>query len=179
MGLRGRPVHIKSAEAYFDQVNRRLAFSGGAVAEQGQDVMSGDSLTGVLNEQKRLKQIETRGNSYLRSANEGRAAEAFAVNMDFYFDGNQKLERANATENVRARTLDADAEAQVETPTGWVEIGFAVQGERSLLKEVRDGRALRPHAGGAEVEGRRPEGRQQASDGGRRPPLLAGDGARP
>jgi lipopolysaccharide export system protein LptA len=139
IGLRGRPVHIKSAEAFFDQVNRRLAFSGGAVAEQGQDVMSGDSLTGILNEHKRLKQIETRGNSYLRSANEGRAAEAFAVDMDFYFDDDQKLVRANAKENVRARTLDADAEAQVQTPTGWVEIGFVVQGERSLLKEVRTG----------------------------------------
>jgi LPS export ABC transporter protein LptC/lipopolysaccharide transport protein LptA len=134
--LRGRPVTIKSASASFHQEVLRLAFVGGAVAEQGQDVMSGDTLTGVLNEHKRLKQIEGRGNSYLRSASEGRAAEAFAANMDFYFDSEQKLQRALAAQNVRARTLDADAEAEVKAPD-WIDISFAVQGERSLLKEMR------------------------------------------
>jgi lipopolysaccharide export system protein LptA len=138
MNLRGRPVTIKSADASFDQMRHRLDFAGGAVAEQGEDVMSGDILSGVLNEQKRLKQIETRGNSYLRSATTGRAAEAFAVNMTFYFDGEQKLERAHASENVRARTLDADAEAQMTTP-GWVNIIFMIQNERSLLKEMQAG----------------------------------------
>ena len=34
---------------------------------------------------------------------EGRAAEVFADQLDFYFDDNQKLVRAHALRNVRAR----------------------------------------------------------------------------
>lgn len=138
MNIRGRPITIKSASAHFDQSTLRLDFRGGAVAEQGADVMSGELLSGLLNEQKRVKQILAQGNSYLRSASEGRAAEIFAVNMDFSFNADQKLERAHADGNVRARTLDADAEAQLTTPSV-LDVDFLIQGEQSLLKEMRAG----------------------------------------
>ncbi|HYE14356.1 MAG TPA: LPS export ABC transporter periplasmic protein LptC [Pyrinomonadaceae bacterium] len=138
VNLRGLPVTVKSAQAAFDQKKLEIAFSGGATAEQGQDLMSGETLSGLLSEQKRVKQIEARGSAYLRTLNEGRAAEVFAGEMFFFFDPEQKLTAANALNNVRARTLDADAEAQLNA-SGAVNLEFAVQGERSLLKEMRAG----------------------------------------
>src|SRR5213593_2074382 len=85
-GARANPVTIHSAQAVFEQTSMRLTFSGGATAEQDQDVMSGDTLTAILNDKKKLEKIEMRGNSYLRSMDEGHAAEAHSVDMDFSFD---------------------------------------------------------------------------------------------
>lgn len=135
---RNRPVRIKSAQANFEQATRHLVFSGGATAEQERDRMSADTLAGTLNEQKKLQKLEARGSSYLRTTNEGRAAEIFSADMDFYFDKDQQLERADARTNVRAKTLDADSELQLEK-AGEVNVTFMAQGERSLLREMRAG----------------------------------------
>ncbi|HEV3471350.1 MAG TPA: LPS export ABC transporter periplasmic protein LptC [Pyrinomonadaceae bacterium] len=142
VNLRGRPVTVKSGQAVFEQGAMRLSFMGGATAEQGPDLMSGETMTGFLSEQKRVRLIETHGNSYLRSLNEGRAAEVFSGDMFFHFDPEQKLVAASAQSNVRARTLDADSEARLEAPAS-ATLAFEVQGERSLLKSMRaDGRAV-------------------------------------
>jgi len=134
-GSRGKPVSVRSAQANFDQATMRLDFTGGATAEQDRDVMSGDTLTGHLSEQKKVRLIEARGNSYLRSMNEGRAAEVSSVNMDFNFDEEQRLVRAAATSNVRGRTLDADSEVALQTG-GNAFVDFATQADRSLLKQI-------------------------------------------
>src|SRR6185369_15815608 len=136
MNLRGQPVTVKSAQADFDQIAMYIEFTGGAVAEQGQDVMSGDSLGGLLNEQKRVKHILARGNSYLRSMSPGHSAEVFATEFDFYFDANQKLSNAQARQNVRGRTLDADSDAELVSAAS-ADLEFGVQNERSILKELR------------------------------------------
>ena len=133
---RSRPVVIRSARANFDQATLRLIFSGGATAEQERDIMSGETLTATLNEQKKLRLIEARTNSYLRTMDAGRAAEIHATNMDFIFDGDQQLQRAAAALDIRARTLDADSELQLTTP-GHLNVEFMEQAERSLLKEMR------------------------------------------
>src|SRR5713226_6308051 len=52
-GARAKPVTIHSAQAVFEQESMRLAFSGGATAEQDQDVMSGDNLTAILDDKKK------------------------------------------------------------------------------------------------------------------------------
>lgn len=131
-----QPVTIRAPRGDFDQLKMYLAFTGGATAEQGRDVMNGDSLTGFLNEGKKVQRIEARGNSYLRSGAEGHAAEVHSVNMDFFFGAKQQLERALATQQVVARTLDAESEATLSTPTG-VEVFFDAQGDESVLKEMR------------------------------------------
>jgi len=51
-GARALPVVIHAPHAVFDQASMRLTFSGGGTAEQDQDVMSGDTLTGILTEKK-------------------------------------------------------------------------------------------------------------------------------
>src|SRR5207253_5360218 len=89
-GARAKPVNIHSAQAVFEQSTMRLTFSGGATAEQEQDIMSGDTLTAILNDKKKLEKLEMRGNSYLRSMEVGHAAEAHAVDMDFFLDGDQR-----------------------------------------------------------------------------------------
>lgn len=141
-GARAKPVTIHSAQGVFEQTTMRLSFSGGATAEQDQDVMSGDSLTAILNDKKKLEKIEMRGNSYLRTMSEGRAAEARAADMDFFLDGDQRLQRAHGSRDVRAQTLNADSEMQLTGATE-LNINFQAQGDRSLMKEMlADGRSV-------------------------------------
>ena len=141
-GARGKPVTIRAAQGNFDQATLRLDFTGGATAEQDRDVMSGETLSGLLNEQKKVRLIEARTNSYLRTMNEGRAAEVSAVNMDFNFDDEQRLVRAVATSNVRGRTLDADSEVALQT-AGNAYVDFNAQGDRSVLRQIlTDGRPV-------------------------------------
>lgn len=141
-GSRAKPVKIRSAQAVFEQTSMRLTFSGGATAEQDQDIMSGDNLTAILSDKKKLQKIEMRGNSYLRSMDEGHAAEAHSVDMDFFLDGDQRLQRAYGSRDIRAQTLNADSEMQLSGANG-LEINFQAQGDQSLLKEMRaDGRSV-------------------------------------
>jgi lipopolysaccharide export system protein LptA len=141
-GARAKPVTIHSAQAVFDQTSMRLTFSGGASAEQDQDIMSGDTLTTILNDKKQLQKIEMRGNSYLRSMDEGHAAEAHAVDMDFWLDPAQRLQRAVGARDIRAQTLNADSDVQLNGATG-LNIDFQAQGDRSLLKEMlAEGRSV-------------------------------------
>ena len=137
---RNRPVKIRAPRGDFDQARMHLVFSGGATAEQDEDVMSGETLAGFLNEQRRLQRIEARGNSYLRTMDAGRAAEVHSINMNFNFDANQQLQDALATQDVRARTLDA--EMQLNAPSS-LQVFFAAAGDQSLLKEMRaEGRSV-------------------------------------
>ncbi|HEY5074962.1 MAG TPA: LPS export ABC transporter periplasmic protein LptC, partial [Pyrinomonadaceae bacterium] len=141
-GSRAKPVTIHSAQAVFEQTSMRLTFSGGATAEQEQDIMSGDNLTAILSDKKKLEKLEMRGNSYLRSMDEGHAAEAHSVDMDFFFDGDQRLQRAYGSRDIRAQTLNAESDMQLSGANG-LEITFQAQGDRSLLKEMRaDGRSV-------------------------------------
>ncbi len=139
---RSRPVTIRSTDAHFDQALGQLMFTGGATAEQERDIMSGETLTGWLTEQKKLQRLESRGSAYLRTMETGRAAEVRAAEMTFFFDAEQRLQNATAVRDVFAHTLDAEAEAQLTAPTT-AQISFVVQGERSLLKELHaEGRAV-------------------------------------
>ena len=139
---RSRPVTIHSAHALFEQELMKLSFSGGVTAEQERDVMSGDNMYATLNQQKRLQKIEVRGNSYLRSMDPGRAAEVHSVDMDFFLDKDQRLERAVATRDTRARSLDSDAEMQL-TGANVIDTAFQPQADQSLLKEMRtEGRSV-------------------------------------
>lgn len=141
VNLRGLPVTVKGAQALFEQAALKLSFTGGATAEQGTDLMGGETLVGFLDEQKRVRLVEARGGAHLRTLTPGRAAEVFSAEMFFHFE-EQKLVLAKAVRDVRARTLDADAEATVHAPNA-AELNFAVQAERSLLRMLRaDGRSV-------------------------------------
>lgn len=141
-GSRAKPVTIHAAQGVFEQSTMHLTFSGGATAEQDQDIMSGDNLTAILNDKKKLQKIEMRGNSYLRSMEVGHAAEAHAVDMDFFLDDDQRLQRAYGSRDIRAQTLNADSDMQLSGANG-LELTFQAQGDKSLLREMRaDGRSV-------------------------------------
>jgi LPS export ABC transporter protein LptC/lipopolysaccharide transport protein LptA len=139
---RSRPVTIRSGQASFEQDAMKLIFAGGVTAEQDRDFMSGENLYATLNEQKHLQQLEIRTNSYLRTMEEGRAAEVKSADMDFFLDKDQRLERAVAMRDAGGKTLDADSELQI-TGANLIEVLFQGQGDRSLLKQLRtEGRSV-------------------------------------
>jgi lipopolysaccharide export system protein LptA len=139
---RARPITIRSALAFFEQETLKLSFSGGVTAEQDRAVMSGKEMFGFLNSQKRLERVEVRGDSYLRSVEEGKAAEVFSTNMDFVLDADQRLQRAVALQATRARSLDADAQVEM-AGANLIEVLFEPQADRSVLKQMRtEGRSV-------------------------------------
>jgi len=139
---RSRSVSIKAAHGTFDQQSLLLAFSGGVTVEQEADILSGDNLNAFLNEQKRLQRAEIRGNSYMRVMDPGRSAEVHSVNMDFFMDQDQRLERALATNDIAARTLEGDSDVQVSGSNS-LEVTFQPQDDTSLLKQmVAGGRSV-------------------------------------
>src|SRR5450432_1582810 len=139
---RSRPMTINAAHCFFEHEAQKLAFSGGVTAEQEPDVLSGDNLTAMLTEKNRLQKLEVRGNSYLRTMNPGRAAEVHAIDMDFFLDKDQRLERAVAMRDTHARSLNADSEMQM-SGANIIQTDCQAQGTQSLLKEIHtEGRSV-------------------------------------
>lgn len=137
-----QPVIIRSARAAFEESVRKLSFWDGVTAEQDRAILSGDLMNGLLNEQKRLEKVEVRGNSYLRSMEQGKAVEVHSADMDFFLNKDQRLERAVAMRDTRARSLDADSAMEL-AGANVLNVDFLVQGEHSLLKEMRtEGRSV-------------------------------------
>jgi lipopolysaccharide export system protein LptA len=135
---RSRPVNIKAARGIFNQQSLQLIFSGGVTVEQENEVLSGETLTAVLNAQKHLERAEIRNNAYLRVIDPGRAAEVKSVNMDFFMDKYQRLERAVATQDVSGRTLEGDSDVQI-TGSNSLEVTFQANESTSLLKQMTAG----------------------------------------
>ena len=135
---RSRPVLIKAAHGTFEQHSMQLAFSGGATVEQESDILSGDNITAFINQQRRLERAEIRGNSYLRIIDPGRAAEVRSLNMDFFMDKDQRLERAVANNDVSARTLEGDSDVQISGSSS-LEVTFQATNDSSLLKQMNAG----------------------------------------
>lgn len=104
--------------------------------------MSGENLYATLNAQKHLQKLEIRTNSYLRSMQEGRSAEVHSVDMDFFLDKDQRLERAVAMRDAGGKSLDADSELQL-SGASMIEVLFQAHGDQSLLKQMRtEGRSV-------------------------------------
>lgn len=132
---RSRPVKITSPAANFDQNLMVITFNNGAAVEQEQDTISGDTLIAYLDEQKKVKQIATRGKSYMRTMEEGHAAELSATDADFFFDADQRLQQATAMTAVYARSLNADSDVTINN-TDLLKITFQAENDRSIIKEM-------------------------------------------
>ncbi len=133
---RSKPVTIRSGHALFEQETSKLSFTEGVTAEQDRAVMSGDVMYATLNALKKLEKVEVRGNAYLRSMEEKKAAEVHSSDMDFFLDKDQRLERAVAMNQTRARTLDADSDLEL-AGANVLEVLFDTQTDRSVLKQMR------------------------------------------
>lgn len=135
---RGRPVQVKAARGTFDHQSMLLAFSGGVTLEQESDILSGENLNAFINQEKRLERAELRGNSYMRVMDPGRAAEVHSVNMDFLMDKDQRLERATASGDIIALTLDGDVDVQLSGGNS-LDVAFQATNDSSLLKQMNAG----------------------------------------
>ena len=135
---RARPVTIRAARGMFEHASLNLTFTGGTTVEQERDILSGDNMYATLNQEQRLEKVAIKGNSYLRTMEPGRAAEVHATNMDFFFDKDQRLERAVANSDVVARSLDADSDLQLSGSTS-LEVLFQSTADTSLLKQMNAG----------------------------------------
>jgi len=135
---RARPVLIKSARGVFEQEALKFTFAGGVTFEQERDILSGENLYAFLNAEKRLERAELRGNSYLRTMQPGRSAEVSSADMDFFLDKDQRLQRALASNNVTARSLDADADMQL-SGASTLEVLFQATADSSVLKQMQTG----------------------------------------
>ncbi|HSK64992.1 MAG TPA: LPS export ABC transporter periplasmic protein LptC [Pyrinomonadaceae bacterium] len=135
---RARPVTVRSAHAIFEHASFKLTFGGGATLEQERDILSGETINATLNQQQRLEKAEIRGNAYLRTMEPGRAAEVHAVDMDFFLDKDQRLERALANNEVKARSLDADSDFHLSGSSS-LEVLFQATANTSLLKQMNAG----------------------------------------
>ena len=139
---RALPVNIKAAHGVFEQQSMQLTFSGGVTVQQERDLLSGENVVAFINKKSRLERAEIRGNSYLRMTEPGHSAEINAINLDFFMDKDQRLERALATNNVSVRTLDSDADLQLNGSNS-LEITFQATKDTSLLKQmVAGGRSV-------------------------------------
>ena len=136
--MRARPVTIKAARATFEHEALKLTFAGGATLEQERDILSGENIHATLNQENRLDKLEIRGNAYLRTMEPGRAAEVHAIDMDFFLDKDQRLERAVATNDVVARSLDSESDMQLSGSSS-LEVLFQATADASLLKEMKAG----------------------------------------
>jgi LPS export ABC transporter protein LptC/lipopolysaccharide transport protein LptA len=135
-------VKIKAGHGVFEQNSMLLIFSGGVTVDQENDVLSGDNLTGFINQQKQLERAEVRGNSFLRVIDPGHAAEVHSTNMDFFLDSGQLLQRALARGEVTARTLEGDSDIQLSGSNA-LDVIFQTTNDGSLLKQMKtDGRAV-------------------------------------
>ncbi len=133
---RARPVIIRAAHAVFLHEGQQISFSGGVTTEQDRDLLSGDTLNAALTDKKQIQRVEIRGNSYLRTMQEGRSAEVRSADMDFFFDKDQQIDKGYAIRDASAKTLDADSDLNL-TGASVIEVVFQPQGDSSLLKQMR------------------------------------------
>jgi LPS export ABC transporter protein LptC len=132
------PVRIRSGSAVFDKNAGLARYEGGVVVTRADDLMRGDTMTGFLSGENRIRKIESRGNAYLKAAG---TAEASAPSMDFLFAEGNQLETAVATGGARLVSL---GEPPARTVTGERAEMRMAPGEKGseLRQATADGQAV-------------------------------------
>jgi hypothetical protein len=129
---------VKSAQALFDQMAMNR-LHGRRHAEQGRDVMSGETLAGQLTEQKRVKFITRARRETPTCARSTRGTPPRSSRPARLLLQRRPEARLRARHRQRPRpTIDADSDAELVAQES-ADLDFAVQGDRSLLKELRAG----------------------------------------
>jgi lipopolysaccharide export system protein LptA len=112
---KGAPlVEIRGDRANYIEKDGLVRFEGNVAVTQGERLARADQMTGFINSQtKKIERIELRGNSFLKSQEKGKASEAQARDMDFFFDEAQQLKSVVANGAARARSLEKDAPREI------------------------------------------------------------------
>jgi lipopolysaccharide export system protein LptA len=109
-----RPIEIRGERANYVERDGMVRFESNVNVTQGDRSARADVVTGFISPQtKKVERIEMRGNSMLKSQEQGKASEAQSRDMDFYFDEAQRIKNAVAIGNARARSLEPDAPREI------------------------------------------------------------------
>jgi lipopolysaccharide export system protein LptA len=109
-----QPVELRGDRADYAEPDGVIRFTGNVNVVQGVKTARAEMITGIINKQtKKLERIELRGNSLLKSDEQGKASEMQARDMDFYFDEAQHLKLAVANGAAQARSLEKDSPREI------------------------------------------------------------------
>jgi LPS export ABC transporter protein LptC len=108
------PVEIRGDRAEYIEKDGMVKFEGNVNITQGERQGRADLATGFGHPQtKRIERIEARGNSRLETREKGKASEAQARDMDFFFDEEQRLKNSAGYGAARARSLEPDSPREI------------------------------------------------------------------
>ncbi|MBK9314752.1 MAG: LPS export ABC transporter periplasmic protein LptC [Acidobacteria bacterium] len=131
----GLPVEIRSGKADYAELDGVVRFSGNAYAVQGGKSARADLITGVINPvTKKIARIEMRGNSAMKSDEEGRRSDITARDIDFHFDPAQHLTAAIGSGGARAISFEKDAPREITAAR--IEAIYAPFGSETRLRSV-------------------------------------------
>lgn len=91
-----KPTDIVSESAVYHQTGGKIILDGNAQITQGSDLVKGDHITAQLNVAKKLKNVQAKGNAYLRQSSAERTSEVSGGELSAAFNDSQQLMAANA-----------------------------------------------------------------------------------
>ena len=108
------PVHIVCDSAVLEKKEGRITLQSNVLVERNKDEMRANRMVAFIAASDRFERIEARGNARLQQK---KKSEVTSEDMDFFFDEEGNLIRANATGGVHTRSLGEEAlrESQSET----------------------------------------------------------------
>lgn len=139
---KGAALDLKGDRADYLQLEGIVKFTGNAQVIQGEQFGKADAITGIyIKNTDKLERVEARGNSYLRTQEQGKLQEIAARDLDFFFDEQQRLLKAIATGKAVARSLEKDAPRELTAER--LEANYKPQEKTSELTTiVTNGRTL-------------------------------------
>lgn len=127
------PVVITAATGEYMKESQQLRLSGNVVGTRGGDEMRAQSVTGLLDDQNNIKQLNADGSAYLKLISNGSPFEIKSDGMQFFFNPQRKLERAVAFGHVGGESLIAPK----RTVTGdKLEIFFDPSAGQSVIQRI-------------------------------------------
>jgi LPS export ABC transporter protein LptC/lipopolysaccharide transport protein LptA len=136
-----QPTNIRSNDAVYEQSNGKITLYGNAEVTQGNNLIKGDNLIAELYPNKKLRNANAKGNSYLKQTTPERTTEIAGNELNAAFNENQFLQTANVVGNGNAVLIPAQSNeysrVTISAP-GAIRINF--KGEGLLDQMLTQGR---------------------------------------
>lgn len=97
-----RETHIRSADAVYEQTAGRVALTGGAEIDNGQEFLKGERVDATLFADRAVKDAKASGSAYLRQATAERTTEVTGDELNATFADDRKLKTADSIGSSRA-----------------------------------------------------------------------------
>jgi lipopolysaccharide export system protein LptA len=136
--LGSEPLRAHCNRAHYYKAQSIMHLSGNVVMTQAGEEFRADRVEVSFDHRNRLKQIEASGNARLESRADSKTSELRAQTMGFFFNPQERLQRAVAAGDALA--VIAEAAGRRELKTARIEVSFASFGQRGselVPSEVR------------------------------------------